>query len=98
MASMTVGWIFTAQARQPMQLRLDGGQLIAQRKWKESFGGTVLFIVRAHLAPAAQQTIFVARLGAEITQTLAEVGNAHRGGRSESQSEYENYGGGLFGF
>jgi len=79
MASMTVGGIFAAQARQSIQLRLDGGQLIAQRKRKETFCGTVFSVVRADLAPAAQQTIFVARFGAEITQAFAELGDTHRG-------------------
>ncbi|OGS97450.1 MAG: hypothetical protein A2Y51_04420 [Gallionellales bacterium RIFCSPLOWO2_02_60_31] len=87
---MTVGGILTAQARQPIQLRFNGGQLVAQRKRKESLCGAVLPVVRADLAPAAQQTIFVARLGTEITQTLAKVGDTHRGVRSENQSGFEN--------
>ena len=90
MASMIVGGIFTAQLRQSMQLRFNGGQLIAQCKRKETFCGTVLSIVRADLTPAAQQTIFVARLGTEITQALAEVGDTHRGVRIENQSEFAN--------
>ena len=92
MAPMTVGGIFTAQARQSIQLRLDGGQLIAQRKREESFCGAVLSIVRADLAPAAQQTIFVSRLGAEITQALAKLCDTHRSVGIENQSEYENNG------
>jgi hypothetical protein len=54
---------------------------------------TARLIVRADLTPAAQQTIFVARLGAQITQALAEVGDTHRGMRRENQSEYVNNGG-----
>ncbi len=87
---MTVGGMLTAQPHQPIQLRLDGGQLIAQRKRKESFCGAVLSIVRADLAPAAQQTIFVTRLGAEITQALAKLCDTQRGVRSVNQSGFEN--------
>ena len=76
MASMTVGWIFTVQPRQSMQLRLDGGQRVAQCKRKESLGRAALPVIRAGLAPAAQQPIIVARLGAEIAQALAELGDA----------------------
>ena len=95
---MTVGGIFTAQARQSIQLRFNGGQLIAQCKWKETFCGTVRSIVRADLTPAAQQTIFVARLGTEITQTLAKLGDTHLRVRSENQSGFEKCAGELFGF
>jgi hypothetical protein len=87
---MTVGGIFAAQARQSMQLRLDGGQLVAQRKRKESLCGTVLPVVRTDLAPTAQQTIFVARLGTEITQTLAKLCDTHGRVRDENQSVFEN--------
>src|SRR3990167_6411251 len=86
---MTVGGILTAQARQPIQLRFNGGQLVAQRKRKESLCGAVLPVVRADLAPAAQQTIFVARLGTEITQTLAKVGDTHRGVRRSEEHTSE---------
>lgn len=89
MAAMTVGGMFAAQVSKPVQLRLDGGQLIAQRKRKERFCRAMRSIVRARLAPAAQQTILVARLGAEIVQTLAEVGDAHRGVRSGDQDGFE---------
>jgi hypothetical protein len=54
-----------------MQLRFNGGQRIAHRKRKEGRCGAMLVIVRACLGPAAQQAIFVARLGAEIKQALA---------------------------
>ena len=88
---LIIGGIFTVQARQPIQLRLDGGQLIAQRKRKESLCGAALPVVRTDLAPAAQQTVFVARLGTEITQALAKMGDAHRGGsHSELQTNTEN--------
>jgi hypothetical protein len=75
---MTVSGIFTAQARESIQLRFNGGQLIAQCKRKEPFCGTAWPIVRADLTPAAQQTIFVARLGTEITQTLTKMGDTQR--------------------
>jgi hypothetical protein len=87
---MTVGGIFTAQARQSIQLRFNGGQLAAYSERKESLCGTLLPVVRADLAPAAQQTIFVARLGTEIAQTLAKVCDTHRGVRSGNQSGFEN--------
>lgn len=90
MASMTAGGIFAVQARQPIQFGFDGGQLIAQRKRKEGLCGAALLVVRTDLAPPAQQTIFVARLCAEIVQTLAKVGDAHREVGSGKQSEPEN--------
>jgi hypothetical protein len=89
-AQRHVGGIFIAQPRQSMQLRLDGGQLIAQRKRKESLCGTVLPVVRADLTPAAQQAIFVARLGTEIAQALAKLGDTHREVRSGNQSGFES--------
>ncbi len=89
-ATPFIGGILTVQARQSIQLRLDGGQLIAQRKRKESLCGAAFPVVRAHLAPAAQQTIFVARLGTEIAQTLAKVGDAQRGRRGGNQSGFGN--------
>ena len=67
------GGIFAEQARQTIQLRFNGGQFIAQRKRKEILCGAALSIVRTHPTPAAQQTIFVARLGTEITQALAKL-------------------------
>lgn len=79
MAIMTVGGMFAVQPRQAIQFRFDAGQLIAQRERKKSFRGTVRSIVRAHLAPAAQQAILVARLGTEITQALAQLCDTHRG-------------------
>jgi hypothetical protein len=84
------GGVFTAQARQSMQFRFNGGQLIAQCKRKESLCGAVRSIVRANLTPAAQQTIFVARLGTEITQVLAEVGDTHGRVRGGNQSKFAN--------
>jgi len=46
--------------------------------------------IRADLAPAAQQTIFMARLGAEIMQALTKVRYAQRGRRGGNQSGFEN--------
>jgi hypothetical protein len=77
MVSMAVGGIFTMQMRQSMQLRFDGGQGVAHCLREEGLCGTVLPVVRADLAPAAQQTIFVAGFGAEVAQTLAEIGDTH---------------------
>ena len=92
------GGMFTAQARQSIQFRFNGGQLVAQRKRKESLCGTALPVVRADLAPAAQQTIFVARLGAEITQALAKVGDTHRGECSGSHGDFQDICGKQSGF
>lgn len=75
--NMSVGRVFTVQFRQPVQFRLDGGQLIAQRFRKKIICQTALSVVRTELTPAAQQPVLVARLGAEIAQALAEVGNTH---------------------
>ena len=82
--------MLTAQARQSIQLRFDGGQCIAQCKRKESLCGAVYSIVRTDLAPAAQQAIFVTLLGAETTKTLQEVGDTHRRERKRRQRELNN--------
>jgi len=42
------------------------------------------------LAPAAQQTIFVAGLGAEIAQAMTETGDAQREGGGRDQCGAEN--------
>ncbi|MDH2916156.1 MAG: hypothetical protein PXX77_04680, partial [Gallionella sp.] len=42
------------------------------------------------MAPAAQQPIFVAWLGTEVVQTLAEMGDAQRRRRSGNQSGFGN--------
>jgi hypothetical protein len=78
----------TVQARQTIQLCFNGGQFIAQRKRKKSFRGAVYPIVRTYLTPAAQQPIFVARLGTEIVQALAKMGDTHRGRGCKNQDEY----------
>ena len=63
------------QASQSNQLRLDGGQGIEECQREESLCGAVLSVIRANLAPTAQQSVFVAGLGAEVAQALAEVGD-----------------------
>lgn len=73
MASMTVGGILAVQTCQPVQLRLDGGQFVAQCRRKESLSGAAFLVVRADLAPAAQQAIFMARLAAQVVQALAKL-------------------------
>lgn len=73
------------QSRQPIQLCLDGRQLLAHRSGKKCLGRAALAIIRTHLTPAAQQTVFVARLAAEVAQTLAEEGDAHLGARIGDQ-------------
>ncbi len=95
MASMTVGWMFAPQPRQSVQFCLDCGQLVAQRQRKEILCGPARRIVRTHLTPAAQHTVFVAWLRAEFAQTLTEEGDAYQGVRSGIQSELANNGGGL---
>jgi hypothetical protein len=61
------------QPSQPIQLRLDGSQLLTQRGGEKGRSRATLPVVRTNLTPAAQQAIFVARLGTEIVQALAEL-------------------------
>lgn len=50
---------------------------------------SVDLVVRVDLTSAAQQRVFVARLGAEVAQALAKMNDAHRGWRGENKSEFE---------
>jgi hypothetical protein len=78
------------QACQSVQLRFDRGQLIAQRKRKESLGRAVRPVVRTHLAPPAQQPVLVARLGAEAAQMLAKLCDTQWRVGGENQNGFEN--------
>jgi hypothetical protein len=69
--------MLTLQSRQPIQLRLDGGQLITQREREKGSGRATLPVVRSNLTPPAQQAILVTGFATQIMQALAELRDTH---------------------